>query len=143
MTADLPPRTRYPTPADARPPPLMMLPRCLRKRRAAHGARNVRRGASTRTTVERDAAALEIVGGTMGCALDLGGTARGTDQRFLVPIRSDQNQGFRCPVLLDAPASHETALLAGFDGTKVAYPCLRTIYRVRGGYAKVCPIASQ
>jgi len=39
--------------------------------------------------------------------------ARGAHQRFLVPIRRDQNQSFRRAVLLDAPASHGSALPAG------------------------------
>ena len=57
--------------------------------------------------MEGDAATGSIVvEGTLGDSLDRGGSTRRTDQRFLVPIGSDQNQRFRRPVLLDAPASH-------------------------------------
>jgi hypothetical protein len=48
--------------------------------------------------------------------------ARGTDQRFLVPIRRDQNQRFWRAVLLDAPTTHRSALLVGFGGTNLATP---------------------
>ena len=44
--------------------------------------------------------------GAYGDPVDRGGIAGGADQRFLVPIRSDQYQRFRCTVFLDAPTSH-------------------------------------
>ena len=43
---------------------------------------------------------------SFGNSFDGGGVAGRANQWFLVPIRRDQNQRFRCAILLDAPASH-------------------------------------
>ena len=56
--------------------------------------------------MERDSATGGVVKGALGDSFDAAGVAGGAHERFLVPIRGDQNQCFRCPVLLDAPASH-------------------------------------
>src|SRR5882724_8166374 len=64
--------------------------------------------------VERDPAAGGVVSRrAFWGSLDRARVARGAHQRSLVPIRRDQNQCFRRTVLLDAPASHWSALPAG------------------------------
>jgi hypothetical protein len=47
-----------------------------------------------------------VVAGPFGHAIHVKRATRGTNQRFLVPIRRDQNQRFWRAVLLDAPTSH-------------------------------------
>jgi len=84
-----------------------------------------------------------VVGGSLGDALDCGGAARGTYQRLLVPIRSDQDQRLRRPILLDAPASHRSC---PSDGALVARrwltPWLLEIYRSRAGRATLARFSS-
>ena len=79
----------------------------LGERRAVKGAGDVSRAAATGGTMESDPATLGVFGtGPFGHSLDSYRATRRTDQRFLVPIRRDQNQCFRCSVLLNAPTSH-------------------------------------
>jgi plastocyanin len=64
--------------------------------------------------VKCDFAARRVIRGrALGSTLDRAGITGGAHQRSLVPIRRDQNQCFRRAVLLDAPASHGSALPAG------------------------------
>ena len=56
--------------------------------------------------MERDPAAGGIVVGALGDSFDGAGVAGGAHERFLVPIRGDQYERFRCAVFLDAPTSH-------------------------------------
>ena len=64
--------------------------------------------------MKRDPTPGRVVGRrALGVSLDCARIAGGANQRFLVPIRRDQNQCFRRTVLLDAPASHGSALPAG------------------------------
>jgi len=119
----------------------MMLSWRLRKRGATDGAGYVGGGPAAGVAVQGYAATLEVVGCPHGGAFDVGGATGRADQRFLVPIRGDQNQRFRRAVLFHSPASHDTALPAGSDGMKMAYPNLHTIYRDRDGYAKVRSVA--
>src|SRR5215210_4891230 len=57
--------------------------------------------------MEGDPATLSIIGaGPFRHPFDRQRPAGGTDQRFLVPIRRDQNQRLWRAVLLDAPTSH-------------------------------------
>jgi len=57
--------------------------------------------------MECDSAALGVLTArSLGNPLDIGGTTGGTNQRFLVPIRRDQNQRLRRAVLLNPPTSH-------------------------------------
>jgi plastocyanin len=57
--------------------------------------------------VQGDSASRGILGAqSLGHSLDVLRPAGGADQRFLVPIRPDQNQRLRRSVLLDAPTSH-------------------------------------
>jgi hypothetical protein len=76
-------------------------------------------------------AARIVLGGSLGDALHRGGTARGAYQRLLVPIRSDQYQGFRRPIFLDAPASHSRPFQWGLVARNWLTPHALEIYRSR------------
>ena len=56
--------------------------------------------------MEGDATAGGVIVRTLGDAIDGAGVAGGTHEGFLVPIRGDQYERFRCAVFLDAPTSH-------------------------------------
>jgi hypothetical protein len=83
-----------------------MRPGSLGKHGATQRPGDVDGAAAAGVAVEGDATDLKFVGGAGWGALDGGGTAGGTNQRLLVPIRGDQNQRLRRAVLLDTPASH-------------------------------------
>jgi hypothetical protein len=64
--------------------------------------------------VKCDPTALSIFGaGASRDPLYFNRATRGTNQRFLVPICGDQNQCFRCAVLLDTPTAHGRSFQAG------------------------------
>lgn len=70
--------------------------------------------------------------------------AGGAHQRFLVPIRRDQNQRFRRTVLLDAPASHGSALPAGvvpMNGNPASLANLRKHRALGKGVGSHSPVA--
>ena len=56
--------------------------------------------------MQRDSATRGVVVGALGDSFDGGGVAGGAHEGFLVPIRGDQYERFRCAVFLDAPTSH-------------------------------------
>ena len=86
----------------------------FRERIGIEHAGNVGGRAAAGGAVQCDPAAGGIVGRrAFRSSLDCARRAGGAHQRFLVPIRRDQNQCFRRTVLLDAPASHGYALPAG------------------------------
>src|SRR3990172_7347994 len=89
------------------------------KGRAAERSRDVSRRSAAGGAVERDLSALGVLGGgPLGGALHLARIAGGTHQRFLVPIRGDQNQRFRRAVLLDAPTPHSRPFRRGMVARK-------------------------
>jgi hypothetical protein len=65
--------------------------------------------------------------------VDIGRTATGTDQRFVVAVRRDQRQCFGCPVLLDSSASHRSRPSGEEDAHE---PSLIGIYRVPATFGK-------
>jgi hypothetical protein len=86
--------------------------------------------------MEGDSAAGGVVlGGSLGDALHRGRAAGGAYQRLLVPIGSDQDQCFRRPVLLDAPASHSLPFRRGLVARNWLAPHVLEIYRSHSGRA--------
>lgn len=80
--------------------------------------------------MESYSTALGILGAEpFGDAVDCNGTTRGTNQRFLVPIRRDQNQRFRRSKLFYTPTSHSRPFRRGIVA-RIWLPHLATqIYR--------------
>jgi hypothetical protein len=73
--------------------------------------------------MEGDSAALGVLTArSLGNPLDIGGTTGGTNQRFLVPIRRDQNQRLRRAVLLNSPTSHGRPFWWGLARTSQPHP---------------------
>lgn len=116
---------------------LLMRARGFRKGRPVQRAGDVSGTAAAGGTMESNPATLGVFGTrSFGHSLDSYGAARGTDQRFLVPIRRDQNQRFRSSVLFNAPTSHGPALPAGYMA-RIWLPHLKPgIYRLLSGRAK-------
>jgi hypothetical protein len=86
---------------------LRWMPRGFRQGVGIEHASNVGGGAAAGGAVEgHSSAGCVIHRSPLGFSIDGGGAAGWANQRFLVTIRRDQNQCFRRPKLLDAPASH-------------------------------------
>ena len=97
----------------------------------ADGAGDVDGTTAAGIAVEGHSTSLRIFAqGPEGSTLDIGCTARGTNQGFLVPVRRDQNQRFRRSVLFDAPTSHGLPFRQGLHGTEMALPSLDAIYGI-------------
>jgi hypothetical protein len=86
--------------------------------------------------MQRDSTPLRIFRARpLGHSFHIARATRGTYQRFLVPICRDQNQRFRCSVLLDTPTSHGRPFQRGmWHGS--GYPLKHRIYRLFSGRAK-------
>src|SRR5262245_36277231 len=115
----------------------MMGAGCLGEDGATDGAGDVGGGTRAGVAAQGYRPALKVFRSSDGSAVDFGRTRGRTDQLFLAPICGDQNQRLRRPVLFHAPASHDTALPAGSDGTTLAYPATYQIYGSLIGHAKV------
>jgi plastocyanin len=90
------------------------MPGRFREGIGAEYAGDVGGGAAAGSAVEGDSPPGGVVGRrALGGSFHCARITRGAHQWSLVPIRGDQNQCFRRTVLLDAPASHGSALPAG------------------------------
>ena len=77
------------------------------KRVAARLAVDVDRASAAGVAVEGDSARRSfLVAVPVRGPLDIGGATGRTHQELVLAIGRDQNQCFRCPILLDTPASH-------------------------------------
>ena len=104
----------------------------LGERRTIEHTGDISGGAAAGRAMEGDSAAGGVVlGGSLGDTLHRGRAAGGAYQRLLVPIRSDEDQRFRRPVLLDAPASHSLPFRWGLVARNWLTPHVLEIYRSR------------
>jgi hypothetical protein len=95
----------------------------FRQRGPIQGTWDVSSGPPTGAAMQGHPAAGSIFGaGPFRGSFNRGGTTGGTNQRFLVPIRGDQNQCFRSPVLLDAPTTHGRPFRQGASRACLANP---------------------
>ncbi len=117
----------------------LVWPGGLGQRRAAESAGDVSGGAAACRAVESDSSTLGVFGtGAFRHSIDFPRATRGTDQWFLIPIRRDQNQRFRCPVFFNTPTSHGRPFQRGmWHGS--GYPLKHGIYRLFSGRAKASP----